>query len=246
MMNELKLHRHIGAMVAAFDAAGYKVSLSHDPSEYRRLAASVVGYNLTSPLDTAFVDIESRFILLRVEEKETGKLVAIETGRSLSAPKWRGGLNALLLNRRFFGTKQIVLPVIERAPAINLHGRLCYMGGAWVEKAYRSSGVMSLLAKLTMAHLVRCFSPCHIFGLVRAHHAGLALMPDGYSFNTATEVRWAYWSPNAAPETLYLISVDREALLERYEASPAYAMKTPGQKTEKTVEQKVAAPVDSR
>lgn len=224
----LDLHSHIAAMVEAFRVAGYRVELSHDPAVYLETAKGISGYNLTSPLDTAFVDIAARFLVLRVYEISSGKLVAIETGRSLRAPRWRGGLNRILRDRSFFGTKQKVLPIIEQMPKINLSGDLCYMGGAWVLPDLRAHGIMSLLAKLTMAHLMRCFRLDHIFGLVREKHAGLAIMPDGYSFTTATQVRWAYWSTSAAPEHLFLISVDRDSLVERYMHPPQYLLKKPG------------------
>ncbi|MFN3883286.1 MAG: hypothetical protein ACK4Q4_00830 [Rhodocyclaceae bacterium] len=219
-----QVDRHIAAMGAAFGAQGYKVQLNEDPQEYRRCVADIHGYSLTSPLDSAFVDVDEHFLWLRVSDA-AGQLVGVEVGRWLKAAAWHGGLNGLLLNGSFFGDRRRVLPVLRQPPTVNLSGSLGYMGGAWISPDHRGRGLMSLIAKLTMAHLLRCFEIETIFGFIRQHHIGLALALDGYGFNSATELRWAYWAGSAAPESLYMIWIDRQALLERFEADPVYELK---------------------
>lgn len=226
MATQRHLDRHIAAMSAAFSAAGFTVQLLEDPEAYRTTVAGIEGYSLTSPLDSAFVDLAGRFLWLKITDS-TGAVVGIEVGRSVIAPRYRGGLKSLLLDRSFFGDRRQVLPVLSQPPAVNLSGRLGYMGGAWISPAVRGRGLMSLTAKLTMAHLVRCFPIDHIFGLIRSHHIGLALNEQGYSFTSATELRWSYWGHSASPEALYMIWVDRAALLERYEAPANYTLKAP-------------------
>ncbi len=166
------------------------------------------------------------FLWLRVLDRD-GNVVAVEVGRHLRASSWKGGLNAALKDGRFFGARRKVLPVVAKPPTVNLTGSLGYMGGAWVSPDHRGNGLMSMVAKLTMAHLVRCFEIDTIFGFIKQHHIGLALNAGGYSFNSATELRWAYWAGSAKPESLFMIWVDRQALQERYEAVPIYELTPP-------------------
>ncbi|MBS4046202.1 MAG: hypothetical protein KG075_07660 [Alphaproteobacteria bacterium] len=222
MFTSTALHRHIDAMVGALRKGGFTVHLSNDPEAYKHRVAQVPGYSLTSPLDTAFVDVSDRFLWIEVRKDATP--ICIEVGRYLWAPRMFGGLNRLLKNREFFGTKRQVLPVLSRAPAINLSGRLGYMGGGFVEAAYRDQGIMSIVAQLTMAHLLRCFNVDHVFGLVRANHIGRSLQRKGYGFTSATTLSWAYWGDSAGPETLGFVHADRQALLDRLDETPDYAL----------------------
>ncbi|WP_341893900.1 hypothetical protein [Ferrovibrio terrae] len=219
-----QIDRHAAAIVAALAEGGFKAHLNDDPKAYADYVGTVPGYSLTSPLDLAFVDVREKFIWLRVTDS-AGNLVAIEAGRYLKAPTLTGGLNRLLKSRRFFGEHRPTLPVVTTLPAINLSGDLGYMGGGFVAKEHRDRGVMSLTAQLTMLHLMRLFPIDHLFGLVKAQHVARSLRLQGYGFTSATAVRWAYWADSAAPETLFMVHVDRAALIDRVDEQPHYALK---------------------
>lgn len=223
-MPELKdLYRHIAAIVDALKSGGFTAHISNDPAGYKACVAKLDGYTLTSPLDPAFVDIADQFLWLEIRDSHK-RPACVEVGRYLWAPRLSGGLNRLLLSRRFFGTKQRVLPVLSKPPAINLAGRLGYLGGGFVAPLYREHGLMSLAAQLTMAHLLRCFSVDHVFGLVRAHHVARSLRTKGYGFTSATMVHSAHWADAAAPETLFMVHADRAALVERLCGPTDYAL----------------------
>lgn len=213
------VHRHIAALVAALAEGGYRATLSGSAAEYRAAVSAIEGYHVYSPLDDGLVDMEGEFLFVGIYDTDK-RLVAIEAGRVIEAPAWKGGLNAAL-DSRVFGR---VLPVIGRAPHHNLSGRLAYMGGAWTDPALRGRRIMSLTLKLTVAHLVRCFEVDAVFGFVRSKHAGLSLAEEGYGFTSATAVDLMYLPGEAAADTLVLVWTDRGVLKARHRAEPNYRL----------------------
>ena len=219
MTYEFNLHGHIAAMDAAFSVAGFSVEMDNDVAKYQRTIAGIKDYSITSPLDHRLVDLTDDFLWVRVFDQR-GKLVAIEAGRVIDAPKKKGGLNAVI-ERNVFGR---VLPVMSRLPSTNLCGRLGYLGGAYVVEKLRGAGIMSLAVKMTTAHLYRCFGIDQGFGFVRLPHIGQAMAPGKYGFTSGTLVDRIYLHGSAAPESLWMAWTDPGVLEERYSREPAYSL----------------------
>lgn len=207
------LHRHIAAQVCSFKSAGLTATIGNDADAYRAHVASIVGYNISTPLNSQFSTMDPRrFLWLRVSAP--GNItVGVQCARLVHAPAWRGGLRRMLLNQQLFADRSAVLPVITQAPGFNLTGRLAYLGGGWVHPDHRGRGIMSLAVRLTAAHTLRLWDWDHCFALLRANHLSLALQPTGYGFTAATELPNAYWSGSAAPEDLFLVSSPKSAVL---------------------------------
>lgn len=216
--SDLRLHRHIAALNAAFADAGLRTVLQLGPESYRQATAGIPGYHIYSPLDDQFKQMQGGDMLWVGVEDRRGRLLAIEAGRLVLAPAKQGGLNRII-NDRVFG---YALPVLSRLPPVNLTGRLAYLGGAWTAPKLRGRGIMSLLVKLTAAHLVRSYGIEAVFGFVRSSHAGLALAADGYGFTSATTVDLMYLPGESQAETLCMVWTDPGALVERWRADPVY------------------------
>jgi GNAT superfamily N-acetyltransferase len=212
-LNSEAVHRHIAAMARSFSAAGYSTMIGNDADAYRAHVADLVGYNVSTPLNSQFSTMHpSRFLWLRVSAPG-GITVAVQCARLVLAPAWRGGLRRMLLSQQLFADRTAVLPVISQAPGFNMAGRLVYLGGGWVHPDHRGKGIMSLAVRLTAAHALRLWNWDHCFALLRSNHLSLALQPTGYGFTAATQVPNAYWSGSAAPEDLFLVSSPQSAVL---------------------------------
>lgn len=218
--SDLRLHRHIAALNAAFTDAGFRTVLQLGTDSYRQATAAIPDYHIYSPLDDQFKQMQGGDMLWVGIEDQRGRLLAIEAGRLVIAPKKQGGLNRII-NDRVFG---YALPVLSRLPPVNLTGRLAYLGGAWTSPKLRGRRIMSLLVKLTVAHLVRSYGVGAVFGFVRSGHAGLALAAEGYGFTSATAVDLMYLPGESVAETLCMVWTDPGTLAERWHAAPAYRL----------------------
>lgn len=216
--SDIRLHRHIAALNAAFADAGFRAVLQLGGDSYRKATADIPDYHIYSPLDDQFKQMREGEMLWVGLEDARGRLVAIEAGRLVVAPKKRGGLNRIF-NDRVFG---YALPVLSRLPPVNLTGRLAYLGGAWTSPKLRGRRIMSLLVKLTVAHLVRAYGVEAVFGFVRSGHVGLALAAEGYGFTSAHTVDLMYLPGESQAETLCMVYTDPGILAERWQAAPAY------------------------
>lgn len=224
--SDLRLHRHIAALNAAFAEAGFRTVLQLGPDSYRQATADIPDYHIYSPLDDQFKQMRSGEMLWVGVEDKRGRLLAIEAGRLVVAPAKQGGLNRII-NDRVFG---YALPVLSRLPPVNLTGRLAYLGGAWTSPKLRGRRIMSLLVRLTAAHLVRAYRVEAVFGFVRSGHAGLALAAEGYGFTSASTVDLMYLPGESQAETLCMVWTDPGILAERWRSEPIYRLEKPAER----------------
>lgn len=224
-MDRHDLHAHIAAMIDAFGRENYTLQLGGDPAEYKQAVKDLPGYSLTSPLDNAFVNLDGRFMWLRV--LHGSELVGVEACRMVAAPRWRGGLRAVARSGRLFAEQGLVLPVLEDRLPVNLYGRLAYLGGGWVHAEHRSKGIMSMMVRLARAHMQRAFLATGAFAFLRARDVPLALTPTGYGFSGAAELPQAYWAASAAPETLFMVWNDEASLRRCLRAEARYHLQRP-------------------
>lgn len=221
---------HIGAMVGALTREGLGVRLNPDPQLYRDFARKMEGHDPASPLDTTFVKLNTRsFFWIHILDSHRDPIAAC-AARVIHAPAWRGGARRLLASQSIFVDRCPPLWVQGDAPETDLAGRLGYIGGGWVEPAWRRRGLIGIAVQLAQAYLLEHHRIDHAIGFVRPRHIPLALSIDGYSFEQASDAFAPYCAGTGFAEPLHLVHISRDSLARRFSGPAQYSLRDdPGQ-----------------